>query len=106
MNRPGLHIATARDESGALTLRIVGELDMLSAPELSRVVEEGLRERPGRIVLDLGGVTFCDSLGLGTLMLLNRRITAARSVLVLTNVSGNLLRTLDITGLRSLLTVR
>jgi len=79
---------------------------MLTAAQLSTVVNEVLTEAPPRIVLDLGGVTFCDSQGLGTLVVLSRKASHAQSLLVLTNVGDFLLRVLDITGLRSALMIR
>ena len=50
-----------------------------------------LSESPARVVLDLGGVTFCDSQGLGTLVVLSRKASLAHSCLVLTNVGDFLL---------------
>ncbi|SFC78674.1 anti-anti-sigma factor [Micromonospora sediminimaris] len=79
---------------------------MQTAAQLSTVVNEVLTEPPPRIVLDLGGVTFCDSQGLGTLVVLSRKASHAQSLLVLTNVGEFLLRVLDITGLRSALMIR
>lgn len=79
---------------------------MQTAAQLSTVVNEVLTEPPPRIVLDLGGVTFCDSQGLGTLVVLSRKASHAQSLLILTNVGEFLLRVLDITGLRSALMVR
>ncbi len=79
---------------------------MLTAAQLSTVVNEVLTDPPPRIVLDLAGVTFCDSQGLGTLVVLSRKASHAQSLLVLTNVGDFLLRVLDITGLRSALMIR
>jgi hypothetical protein len=39
---------------------------------LADTVNDELREAAGRIVLDLAGLSFCDSLGLGTLVVLSR----------------------------------
>ena len=79
---------------------------MLTATQLSTVVNEVLAEPPPRIVLDLAGVTFCDLQGLGTLVVLSRKPSPSQSLLVLTNVADFLLRVLDITGLRSALMIR
>lgn len=79
---------------------------MLTAAQLSTVVNEVLADPPLRIVLDLGGVTFCDSQGLGTLVVLSRKTSHAQSLLILTGVGDFLLRVLDITGLRSALMIR
>ncbi|GLY22428.1 hypothetical protein Misp04_21600 [Micromonospora sp. NBRC 101691] len=87
-------------------MRLVGEIDMLTAAQLSSAVNEILADPPPRVVLDLGGVTFCDSQGLGTLVVLSRKASHAQSLLVLTHVGDFLLRVLDITGLRSALMIR
>lgn len=79
---------------------------MLTAAQLSTVVNEVLTDPPARIVLDLAGVTFCDSQGLGTLVVLSRKASHAQSLLILTHVGDFLLRVLDITGLRSALMIR
>ena len=79
---------------------------MLTVGQLSAAVGEALATGPSRVLLDMGGVTFCDSQGLGTLVVLSRRASSAQAVLVLTNVREFLLRVLDITGLRSALMIR
>ena len=53
---------------------------------VQRSVTRCSTEPPPRVVLDLSGVTFCDSQGLGTLVVLSRKASHAQSVLVLTNV--------------------
>jgi anti-sigma B factor antagonist len=105
VERAELSIAVQRKASEA-TLSLTGEIDMLTAARLSSTVNEVLADAPSRIVLDLAGVTFCDSQGLGTLVVLSRKANHAQSVLVLTNVGDFLLRVLDITGLRSALMIR
>lgn len=79
---------------------------MLTAAQLSTTVNDLLGDAPARIVLDMAGVTFCDSQGLGTLVVLTRKASHAQSLLLLTNVGEFLHRVLNITGLRSALTIR
>ena len=102
MERPELSIALERapDE---VVFHLAGEIDVLTVTKLSAMVNETLLEPPSRIVLDMSGVTFCDSQGLGTLVVLSRKAQHARTVLALANVGDFLLRVLDITGLRSAL---
>jgi anti-anti-sigma factor len=104
VERPELSIAVQRapDE---MTIHLAGEIDVLTVVKLSAVVNEILLEPPARIVLDMAGVTFCDSQGLGTLVVLSRKAQHARSVLALANVGDFLMRVLDITGLRSALMI-
>ena len=105
MERPELSIAVQRapDE---IVFHLAGEIDVLTVVNLSSLVNEVLAaEPPSRLVLDMAGVTFCDSQGLGTLVVLSRKAQHARSVLALTNVGDFLMRVLDITGLRSALMI-
>jgi anti-sigma B factor antagonist len=105
VERPELSIAAQRapDE---VAFRLVGEIDVLTVAKLSTMVNEVLAdEPPSRIVLDMAGVTFCDSQGLGTLVVLSRKAQHAQTVLALSNVGDFLLRVLDITGLRSALMI-
>lgn len=105
MERAELTIGVQRTTDEVI-LTLAGEIDMLTAARLSSVVNEALAEPPPRVVLDLAGVTFCDSQGLGTLVVLSRKASHAQSLLILTNVGEFLLRVLDITGLRSALMIR
>jgi anti-sigma B factor antagonist len=83
----------------------VGEIDGSTVPQLIGAVDSLLRDMPTRIVLDLGGVTFCDSQGLGTLVTLTNKVRLAQSALVIVNASGYLNRVLDVTGLRQVLLI-
>jgi anti-sigma B factor antagonist len=104
VERPELTITVERapDE---VTYHLAGEIDVLTVTQLSTLINEELPDPPARIVLDMAGVTFCDSQGLGTLVVLSRKAQHARSVLALANVGDFLLRVLDITGLRSALMI-
>ncbi|BEL10421.1 STAS domain-containing protein [Actinoplanes sichuanensis] len=105
MERPELSIAVQRapDE---VTIQLAGEIDVLTVTELSTVVNElVVDDQLNRIVLDMSGVTFCDSQGLGTLVVLSRKAQHAQIVLALANVGEFLMRVLDITGLRSALMI-
>jgi anti-sigma B factor antagonist len=105
VERPELSISVQRSPTEAV-VSLSGEIDLSTAPLLSGTVGDLLTESPPRVVLDMAGVTFCDSQGLGTLVVLSRRAAMAQSYLVLTNVGEFLLRVLDITGLRPALMIR
>ena len=104
MEHPELSIAVQRGPDEVI-FRLTGEIDVLTVTDLSTMVNETLAEPPARIVLDMAGVTFCDSQGLGTLVVLSRKAQHAGSLLALINVGDFLLRVLDITGLRSALMI-
>ncbi len=104
VERPELSVAVRR-EAGEVVVHLVGEIDVSTASKLATSVGGLLAEGSGRVVLDMGGVTFCDSQGLGTLVVLSRRARMMGTALVLVNVGDFLLRVLDITGLRTALMI-
>jgi len=104
VEHPELSIAVQRGPDEVI-FRLTGEIDVLTVTNLSTMVNELLADPPVRIVLDMAGVTFCDSQGLGTLVVLSRKTQHAGSVLALHNVGDFLMRVLDITGLRSALMI-
>ncbi|MEU8674100.1 STAS domain-containing protein [Streptomyces sp. NPDC048560] len=56
-------------EQGPWTvLRIRGELDLVSSPVVRQSVHEAVAEGRHEVVLDLTGVFFCDSSGVGVLI--------------------------------------
>jgi anti-sigma B factor antagonist len=85
-------------ESNETIVALTGEIDLQTAPGLSNAVDEALADSPTRVVLDMGGVTFCDSRGLGTLVVLARAAARSRAVLVLTNLGDFLHRLLSVSG--------
>ncbi|GGN69674.1 anti-sigma factor antagonist [Actinoplanes lobatus] len=104
MERPELSITVQRTPD-EVVIQLAGEIDVLTVTELAAVVNEILAEPPARMVLDMAGVTFCDSQGLGTLVVLSRKAQHTQVVLALANVGDFLMRVLDITGLRSALMI-
>lgn len=63
-----MEVTTELRSEGGMVVKLAGRLDLLSASEvkqqLARIIAEGQR----RIVVDLDGVTFVDSSGLGALI--------------------------------------
>jgi anti-sigma B factor antagonist len=64
-------LATERD-GAVLLVRAAGELDMKTAPQLARALEQAQGEGAS-LVLDMAGVTFIDSSGLSVLISAERR---------------------------------
>jgi len=84
-----------------VVLVLTGEIDMATVGDLRAAAERTMATPPARVVLDFGGVTFCDSQGLSALIGLNRDVSAGGSRLVFVNVGDFMGRLLDITGLRA-----
>ncbi|GHH82081.1 anti-sigma factor antagonist [Kitasatospora indigofera] len=89
-----------RDSPAGPVVEVTGELDYDSAPGLRTVLHRALAVRPAppKLVIDLGGLTFCDSTGLNAL--LQARIDAERqgTVVHLARPTPAVARVLEITG--------
>ena len=88
------------DDSGdAVVVAVRGNLDMDSAPLLTAHLEEALARPEPRVVVDLSGVDFCDSIGLSGFVLGWNRARAAGGWLRLAAPGEFLERLLDTVGL-------
>lgn len=63
-----LTIDVRREGAHSVYLRVAGELDQDTAPQLRRAVTAALRGRPTDLHLDLAAVPFTDSAGLHVLL--------------------------------------
>ena len=88
------------------TLRVQppAELDIATAETLLDQVRTILAEQPAAIVVDLAGVTFCDSSGIGALMDAQAIAASAGVPLRVTAARPVIRRSLEITGVLALLT--
>lgn len=92
-------------DAGELVVAITGELDLSARPELVDQVGEALDGDDVRsVTLDLHGVTFCDSSGLGALLDIKRVSDSAGVEVVLRTVPASVGRLLDLTDVDSWLT--
>ncbi|WP_137994084.1 STAS domain-containing protein [Streptomyces vilmorinianum] len=67
------------DEQGPWTvLRVHGELDLLTSPLVRRRVHAAVAGGRHDVVLDLSGVVFCDSSGVGVLVASRRLMRSCR----------------------------
>jgi anti-sigma B factor antagonist len=85
---------------GAKTIvSVVGEVDLLSSPALRHCLLMSCS--PGTtVVVDMAGVTFMDSTGLGVLVGARSRAQAVGGELWLRQPTPQIARVLEITGLR------
>ena len=63
----GLKIEQSQSSSESL-IRVVGEVDLYSSPELRKAILEAVPSVQGELAIDLGGVTYIDSSGVATLV--------------------------------------
>jgi anti-anti-sigma factor len=84
-------------------LRVVGELDIATAPILQTKVAEVLSARPARVVLDLSHIRFLGSAGLAALLDAVQRGERLGVVVCVSAVSRAVRRILQLTGVAELL---
>ncbi|WP_229074552.1 STAS domain-containing protein [Actinoplanes sp. DH11] len=87
------------ETSGAVVVAVRGNLDLDSAPELADRLAQALSRPEPRVVVDLSGVDFCDSIGLSTFVTGYNRARAAGGWLRLASPGEFLERLLDTVGL-------
>ncbi|HLH29410.1 MAG TPA: STAS domain-containing protein [Acidimicrobiales bacterium] len=92
-------VAAPSGDAAAQVLRIEGEVDLDSAEELGQALERC----NGNVILDLAGVSFMDSSGLGTLIRARNRLAAEGGSLSVQAVAPNVRRLFELTGLTEFL---
>jgi anti-sigma B factor antagonist len=93
---------TTRDAATGPVLEFHGELDYTSAGQLRELIG-ATALRPGqRLVLDLAGLTFCDSSGITAFIAARNHAHAAEADIALAAVPANTLRVLRMVGLDQL----
>jgi anti-sigma B factor antagonist len=105
MSARSLSLEVDRQEDGAPCLTVGGEIDLSTAPALEEAAGALLDERPSTLVLDFGGVPFCDSSGIGVLVRLYNRATVIGCRLVLRRPTPNVLGVLEMTSLTRVLRI-
>lgn len=88
-----------RSEDGWTVVEVVGEVDVFSAPALRAQLATLISEGHTRMVVDLSGVPFMDSTGLGVLVGRLKTIRQQQGELRLVITGDRLLRNFSITGL-------
>lgn len=97
-----LTIEVSRLAAGRARLRLTGELDYDTAPELIAAAADLRRDGYEELMIDLGGVGLCDSSGLSAFVVIHR---AGAGPVRLTGMNPQVQQLLDRTGLAELLAV-
>ena len=106
MARPGdveVHVEAPPAVGSATIVRVEGDLDMATSPELEQALENA--NPAGRIVVDLSGCTFLDSSALRVLVHQARAAEDAGGAIALVTTDPGILRVLEIATTDTLLPV-
>ncbi|MET9126081.1 STAS domain-containing protein [Streptomyces sp. NPDC004528] len=104
MTQRTLVAASTAHSSGVTVLTAAGELDYHTAGELRAAVDDAAFTADGTVI-DLSGLTYCDSTGLTVLVTAYQRAEAAGSPLALAGLSADLIHVFEIVGLDQLFTL-
>lgn len=86
-------------EEGTCIVRVNGEVDVYTSPELKTALVDALQQSDGKVIVDLDGVGFIDSSGLGVLVGALRRAREAGGDMKIVSARAAVEKILKITGL-------
>lgn len=89
--------------NGGTCLRLAGELDLSTAPQLNDALDRLAAEGQRRFLIDLTDLTFCDSTGIAAFVRGDNRAAAEGGWLRVTGATGRVARVLEVTGLADVL---
>ena len=92
------------DDGGVTRLLLHGELDIATGDDFEEQVARVFTDRPQELVVDLGGLTFCDSSGIDVLLAARETAQRAGIVFRVMRPCGIVLRSLTVTGVLEMLT--
>jgi anti-sigma B factor antagonist len=87
------------EQGGWSVLQVGGEVDVATAPRLREQLIKLVNDQRFRVVVDLGGVDFIDSTGLGVLIGALKRVRTHGGDLTLVCTERRILKVFEITGL-------
>jgi stage II sporulation protein AA (anti-sigma F factor antagonist) len=86
--------------------RIKGEIDLAVTDELRDVIDQRIKkEKFKAVILDLGGVSFIDSSGLGFILGRYKKITAQGGKMFIVRARPSVSRMLEVSGIKKLIPV-
>ena len=91
--------------NGQAYVRVRGEIDLYTAPQLWETIDGMIAGTPHELVVDLSDVTFIDSTGLSVLVRAHKRLRPVNGRVIVRGAADQVYMALEVTKLNSLLTV-
>lgn len=91
-------------ESGTMILRLCGELDLASRDSIEPAVLAAI-PTVSKVILDLGDLTYCDSIGIAMFIAAHEKAKAEGTTLVLGNLPPCVRRVFEISGIDAVLNI-
>jgi anti-anti-sigma factor len=89
----------SRQADGVTVVAPTGRLDVAGAPTLKEAISEALKDGPSKVVLDMEGVSFVDSTGLGSVIAALKQIRSSQGDLRLAAPNQQVRVVLELTTL-------
>jgi anti-sigma B factor antagonist len=99
-----LRIQTAREGMDVI-VRLTDDVDLRTSPDLRDRLLEALGSHPSRLIIDLSGVPYMDSSGVGTLVDMKRRTERDGSAIILVGLQPRVRSVFEITRLDGFFTI-
>jgi len=94
-----LDVESRQTDSGVTVLAPSGRLDVVGAPALKEAVSEAMKQGQPRLVIDMEGVTFVDSSGLGSVVSALKQVRTSKGDLRLAAPNQQVRVVLELTTL-------
>ena len=91
--------------NGQAIVRVQGEVDLYTAPQLWEALDIAIAGAPHELVIDLSEVTFLDSSGLSMLVRAHKRLRPFAGTVVIRGAAEQVSMALQVTKLNTVLTV-
>ena len=92
------------DDGPVVRLQLRGELDLATTDLVEEQVTRALGDEPDRLVLDVAGLTFCDSSGIDLFLNAHAEAVARGVEFRVSRPRGIVRRSLEVTGVLRMLT--
>ncbi|NJC70107.1 STAS domain-containing protein [Planosporangium thailandense] len=89
---------------GEVTIVLAGEADLATIDQLRDVLFDAVQSRPARVVVDLRGLVFIDSMSIGTLVAARRAALEHGAEFTVTHPRGQVFKVLKTAGVLGVLT--
>lgn len=86
------------DGAGTEVVRVVGDVDVASAPSVGEALQQAVGRATRAVVVDLAEVGFLDSSGVRTLLAAREAALATEVAIELRNLQPAVIRVLQVTG--------
>jgi anti-sigma B factor antagonist len=94
-----LDVQTRQADNGVTVVAPTGRLDVAGAPALKDAIAEASRTTPARVVIDMEGVSFVDSTGLGSVISALKQLRSSQGELRLAAPNQQVRVVLELTTL-------